>query len=182
MAGMSETENMNETVNPAPVDESGPEAAGDPAELAGKLAEQTARAEEYLNMLQRTQADFENFRRRTRQEKEEAQKYCSWRLVTNLLPVLDNFERAMAAGGDDIQSFRSGMEMIFRQLKDVLEKEGVQAMQAVGEEFDPTKHEAVMSVQSAEHPNNTVVEDVQKGYLLLDRVIRPAMVKVATNG
>lgn len=178
---MSENENLNETINQAPAEEPGPETTGDPAELAAKLVEQTARAEEYLNMLQRTQADFENFRRRTRQEKEEAQKYCSWRLVTNLLPVLDNFERAMAAGGDDIQSFRSGMELIFRQLKDVLEKEGVQAMQTVGEEFDPTRHEAVMSVQSAEHPNNTVVEDVQKGYLLLDRVIRPAMVKVATN-
>jgi len=176
---MSENETVNATANRTQAEEPGPETAADPAELAAKLAEQTARAEEYLQLLQRTQADFENFRRRTRQEKEEAQKYCSWRLITNLLPVLDNFERAMTAGGDDLQSFKSGMEMIFRQMKDVLEKEGLQAMEPVGEEFDPTRHEAVMSVANSGHPGNTVVEDMQKGYLLMDRVIRPAMVKVA---
>lgn len=142
---------------------------------------QTDLVQEYLQTLQRVQADFENFRRRTRLEKEEAQKYCSQRLITNLLPVLDNFERALAAGGDDVQSFMAGMELIFRQFKDVLEKEGLQAMQPVGEDFDPTKHEAVMTVASPEHPNNTVVEDLQKGYLLVDRVVRPAMVKVASN-
>lgn len=140
-----------------------------------------AQAQEYLQMLQRVQADFDNFRRRIRIEKEEAQKYCSQRLITSLLPVLDNFERALNAGGEDVQSFMAGMELIFRQFRDVLEKEGLQAIQAVGEEFDPTKHEAVMTVASPEHANNTVVEDLQKGYLLLDRVIRPAMVKVASN-
>lgn len=137
--------------------------------------------QEYLQMLQRVQADFDNFRRRTRIEKEEAQKYCSQRLITSLLPVLDNFERALAAGGADVQSFMAGMELIFRQFRDALEKEGLKSIQAVGEEFDPTKHEAVMTVESTEHPGNTVVEDLQRGYLLQDRVIRPAMVKVASS-
>ncbi len=151
------------------------------AELTANEAAEAARVEEYLQMLQRTQADFENFRRRIRQEKEESLKYCSQRLVTNLLPVLDNFERALAAGGADVQSFMAGMELIFRQLKEVLEKEGLNAMPVVGEEFDPAKHEAVMQVESSTYADNTVAEELQKGYLLLDRVIRPAMVKVVQN-
>lgn len=160
----------------------------EPEEEVEKAAEnqtgtedQNELAQEYLQALQRVQADFENFRRRTRLEKEEAQKYCSQRLISNLLPVLDNFERGLAAGGADVQSFMAGMELIFRQFKEVLEREGLCAMQAVGADFDPTRHEAVMTVASPEHSANTVVEDLQKGYLLLDRVLRPAMVKVASN-
>ena len=171
-------EDLNQTTSTGENSQEGQEPQ---EELSAKLAEETARAEEYLQMLQRTQADFENFRRRTRQEKEDALKYCSQRVMTNLLPVLDNFERAMASGGDDVQSLKSGMELIFRQLKDVLEKEGLAPMEAVGAEFDPTRHEAVMQVESSEHPDNTVAEELQKGYLLVDRVIRPAMVKVAKN-
>lgn len=141
-----------------------------------------AQAEEYLQLLQRVQADFDNFRRRTIQEREDQAKYCSMRLATSLLPVLDNFERALQAPGDDLKQFMEGMELIYRQLKGSLEKEGVQAMEAVGREFDPNFHEAVMHAPSEEHTDNTVIEDFQKGYTLLDRVIRPAMVKVAKNG
>jgi len=138
-----------------------------------------AQADEYLQLLQRVQADFDNFRRRTHQEREDWSKYCSARMVANLLPVLDNFERALHAAGSDINNFLEGMQLIYKQLKDVMEKEGVMTMDAVGKEFDPNFHEAVMQEPSEEHPDNTVLEELQKGYLLADRVIRPAMVKVA---
>lgn len=140
-----------------------------------------AKAEEYLQLLQRVQADFDNFRRRTAQERQETAKYCSQRLATGLLPVLDNFERALKAEGEDLQGFRNGIELIYRQLRDVLEKEGVKSMEAVGSQFDPNLHEAVMQEQSDQYDDNVVMEEFQKGYLLADRVIRPAMVKVAQN-
>ena len=140
-----------------------------------------AKAEEYLQLLQRVQADFDNFRRRTAQERQEAAKYCSQRLAMGLLPVLDNFERALKAEGEDLQGFRNGIELIYRQLRDVLEKEGVKPMDAVGSQFDPNLHEAVMQEQSDQYDDNVVMEEFQKGYLLADRVIRPAMVKVAQN-
>lgn len=138
-------------------------------------------AEEYLQLLQRVQADFDNFRRRTIQEREDMSKYCSARLATNLLPILDNFERALAASGDDIKQFMEGMQLIYRQLRDTLEREGIKAIECMGTEFDPNFHEAVMQAPSEEHPDNTVIEEFQKGYLLLDRVLRPAMVKVAKS-
>jgi len=140
-----------------------------------------AKADEYLQLLQRVQADFDNFRRRTAQERQEAAKYCSQRLATGLLPVLDNFERALKAEGEDLHGFRNGIELIYRQLRDVLEKEGVKPMDAVGSQFDPNLHEAVMQEQSDQYDDNVVMEELQKGYLLADRVIRPAMVKVAQN-
>lgn len=140
---------------------------------------QKALAEEYLNRLQRLQADFENYRRRVNKEKEEFHKYASESLICSLLPILDNFERAIAAG--EGENLLSGVEMIFRQLKETLEKEGLCPIQAVKTEFDPNRHEAVMTVENDEHPDNTVIEEFQKGYLLKDKVIRPAMVKVSKN-
>jgi len=140
-----------------------------------------AKADEYLQLAQRVQADFDNFRRRTIQEREESAKYCSMRLALSILPVLDNFERAFHAKGEDIKQFMEGMELIYRQLRDVLEKEGVKPMDAVGDEFDPNLHEAVMQEASDKFPNNTVMEEFQKGYFLADRVLRPAMVKVAKS-
>lgn len=141
----------------------------------------TAQAEEYLQLLQRVQADFDNFRKRTAQERADWSKYCSMRLATSLLPILDNFERALKAGGDDLDSFREGIELIYRQLKDVLEKDGIKIMETVGKEFDPNFHDAVMQGPSEEYPDNTVMEEFQKGYILVDRVLRPAMVKVAKS-
>lgn len=148
---------------------------------AGESDKQKNKAEEYLQLLQRIQADFDNFRKRTAQERSDWSKYCSQRLATSLLPILDNFERALQAGGDDINSFRGGIELIYRQLKDALEKDGIKTMETVGKEFDPNFHEAVMQGPSEDYPDNTVIEEFQKGYLLVDRVLRPAMVKVAKN-
>lgn len=153
------------------------EAQGDPAEVK----EARAQAEELQQRLLRAQADFDNFRRRTVKEKEELAQYASSKLVTQLLPVLDNFERALAAAqtGSEEQSFVKGVDMIFRQFMQVLEQEGVKAMNAVGEPFNPEFHQAIMQVESEEHEEGTVVEEVQKGYMLKDRVLRPAMVKVS---
>ncbi|TEB07229.1 heat shock protein GrpE [Pelotomaculum schinkii] len=156
-----------------------PAAGSDPAELQRLLAEQTTRAQDYYDRLLRLQADFENFRRRTRQEKDDYYKYASEQLVVALLPVLDNFGLALAAEGDSIEGFKAGVEMIYKQLLDVLATEGVTPIQAVGEPFDPTRHEAVAQDDSGEHPANTVVEEFRRGYSLREKVIRPSMVKVA---
>jgi molecular chaperone GrpE len=170
------------------VEDNGPQEAGaegvpaegsDPDELQRLLAEQTTRAQDYYDRLLRLQADFENFRRRTRQEKDDYYKYASEQLVLALLPVLDNFGLALAAEGDSIEGFKAGVEMIYKQLLDVLATEGVTPIQAVGEPFDPTRHEAVAQDDSGEHPANIVVEEFRRGYFLRDKVIRPSMVKVA---
>jgi molecular chaperone GrpE len=100
--------------------------------------------------------------------------------VVELLPVLDNFERAVSAAKDnpDFTSFSQGVEMILRQMQTALSKEGLKAMDVVGQPFDPNLHEAVLRVDSEEHPENTVVEELQKGYYLKEKVLRPCMVKV----
>lgn len=151
--------------------------AGDPA--AALTAVQT-QAEEYLARLQRLQADFENFRRRTRQERDDLLRFASEDLICKLLPVLDNMERALVASGDQ-ESLHKGVEMVYRQFLEVLGGQGLTPVCAVGQEFDPNLHQAVMQIPSPAHADNTVVEELQKGYQLKDKVIRPAMVKVANN-
>ncbi|MFH5182746.1 nucleotide exchange factor GrpE [Paenibacillus sp. TAB 01] len=139
-------------------------------------------ADEHHQRLLRAQADFDNFRRRTRQEKEEFAKYASLKVVEQLLPVVDNFERALAAGKDsnDYDALIKGVDMIFRQLDQVLAAEGLTRMETVGQPFNPEFHQAVMQVESDEHEEGIVVEELQKGYLLKDKVLRPAMVKVSS--
>ncbi|MCF6137981.1 nucleotide exchange factor GrpE [Pseudalkalibacillus berkeleyi] len=136
--------------------------------------------DEIKNRLLRTQADYDNFRRRTREEKEAAAKYRAQSIVEGLLPVIDNFERAlsMEAAEEQNESLLQGMKMVYNQLIEALKNEGVEEVDAVGAEFDPHLHQAVMQVQEDDHEDNTVVEVLQKGYVLKDRVIRPAMVKV----
>lgn len=149
-------------------------AENDPvSELEKELAE-------IKNRMLRTQADYDNFRRRSREEKEAANKYRALGMVEGLLPVIDNFERAMnvEANDENAKSLLQGVQMVYNQLIDVLQKEGVEEITAKGEVFDPHLHQAVMQVQSDEFENNTVVEVLQKGYKLKDRVVRPAMVQV----
>ncbi|MCA0982696.1 nucleotide exchange factor GrpE [Halobacillus yeomjeoni] len=136
--------------------------------------------EEINNRLLRLQADYDNFRRRTQKEKEADRKYRSQSLVEELIPVLDNFDRALQVevDGDSFKNFADGMEMVYQQFKSALEKEGVEEIPAVGEEFDPHLHQAIMQVEDENYESNIVVEELQKGYRLKDRVIRPSMVKV----
>jgi molecular chaperone GrpE len=149
--------------------------------LKAELAQAKAKAEEHYDHLLRLQAEFDNYRKRTQKEKAELIKYASERIVEDLLPVLDNFERAASAAkaNPDIIAFSQGVDMIFRQLQTALSKEGLKAMEAVGQPFDPNLHEAVLRVASEEHPENTVVEELQKGYYLKEKVLRPCMVKVS---
>lgn len=149
---------------------------------ASELEQLRQLVEEHQQRALRAQADFDNFRRRTRQEKEEFAKYASMKVVEQLLPVVDNFDRALAASKDtkDFDSLLKGVEMIFRQLDQVLANEGLKAMDAVGQPFNPEFHQAIMQVESDEHEEGIVVEEVQKGYMLKDKVLRPAMVKVSS--
>ncbi|MCL6458290.1 MAG: nucleotide exchange factor GrpE [Gorillibacterium sp.] len=130
----------------------------------------------------RGQADFDNFRRRTRQDKEEFAKYASSKVITGILPVVDNFERALSTSREtqDFDSLFKGVEMIFRQLEQLLEQEGVKSMDTVGQPFNPELHQAIMQVESAEHEEGIVVEEIVKGYVLRDKILRPAMVKVSS--
>lgn len=146
-----------------------------------ELEEQRKLADENYQRYLRTQADFDNFRRRSRLEKEDFAKYASTKLLEQLLPVVDNFERALGASRDsnDFEALLKGVDMIFRQLDQVLVQEGLAPMNAVGQPFNPEFHQAIMQVESEEHEEGIVVEEIQKGYMLKDKVLRPAMVKVS---
>lgn len=155
------------------------------AELSTRLAEADARAQEYWNRLVRLQADFENFRKRAMREKEELFNFAGEELIKKLLPVLDNFELALASGREnpeDQKGFYAGVEMIYRQLKDLLFAEGLAPVPALREEFDPGRHEAVGWEETGEKGmDNIILKELRKGYFLKDKVIRPAMVVVARS-
>lgn len=136
--------------------------------------------EEKQNRLLRLQADLENYRRRVRLDQEAAMKYRAQSLIENILPALDNFERALnvEAKEEETKQLLKGMEMVHRQLQDALKTEGLEVIEASGKEFDPNFHQAVMQVEDSNFASNVVIEELQKGYLLKDRVVRPTMVKV----
>lgn len=141
-----------------------------------------ARAEacDYLNSLQRLKAEFENFRKRMLKEQSAHLTMASRNIIIKLLPVLNNFERALShADQTDFDDFYSGVKLLYNQLNDVLEKEGLKEIDPLGCEFDPQKHEAMMRVVSKEHKENTVAEVFEKGYELKGKVIKVAKVKVA---
>jgi molecular chaperone GrpE len=149
-------------------------------DYAAEIQNLTSKLEEADNRYLRLQADFDNFRRRTRLDIEAGEKYKAQKLVTELLPTLDNFERALQIEADNEQtrSLLQGMEMVYRSLVDALKKEGVEPIEAVGKEFDPNFHQAVMQGEDENFGSNIVSAEFQKGYMLKDRVIRPSMVKV----
>lgn len=155
-----------------------------PAEQLEKLQKEieqlNSKLEEADNRYLRLQADFDNFRRRTRLDQEASEKYRAQSIVTDLLSVLDNFERALQIEVDNEQtkSLLQGMDMIYRGLLDALKKEGVEPIEAIGKEFDPHIHHAVMQGSDENYGPGVVIEEFQKGYVLKDRVIRPSMVKV----
>ncbi|KGX88928.1 nucleotide exchange factor GrpE [Pontibacillus litoralis] len=136
--------------------------------------------DEMYERLLRLQADYDNFRRRTKVERANDLKYKAQDLAEELIPALDNFERALQMDVQDeaAQKFVEGMNMVYRQITDALEKQGVEVIAAKGELFDPQYHQAVMQVEDENYESNVVVEELQKGYKLKDRVIRPSMVKV----
>ena len=147
-----------------------------------KIAELETELSSLKDQYLRKQADFENFRKRIFREKEDAVKYANGNLLIDLVTIIDDFERAIKSSEDskDFDSFHSGIALIEKQFIGLPERNwGLKRFESAGQEFDPEKHEALMAVESAEHDAQTVLEDFQKGYMLHDRVIRHAKVKVA---
>ena len=170
----------------APPQESGETQAGESEETAPEDADAIrekyeAELAEKENRYLRLQADFENFRRRTRQEKEELAAVVTQNLLKDLLPFLDNFERALAAENSDAESLRAGVEMMYKQLVEALKKEGLEYIETKDKPFDPNFHQAVMRVEDAEKEDGEIVAELQKGYMVKGRVIRPSMVQVVGN-
>jgi len=150
-----------------------------PAVTAEELAAAVAKQEEYLNMAQRVQADFENFRRRNQNVRKEAFDEGACAFATTLLPAIDNMERAIAAAQNSPdESLRSGVEMVYRQLCETFEKRGITTIDRKGEKFDPNLENAVMQGAPEDGEPGTVCEVFQKGYQLEGKVLRHAMVKV----
>ena len=166
-----------DTAAESPAEEAQPEAAADSEQIARLEAEK----QESEERLKRLQADFENFRRRTRQEKEELAAVVTQGLLTDMLPLLDNFQRAMAAEAKDIESFKQGVEMIYKQFQDALAKNGLEVIDTTDAKFDPNFHQAVMRVQDPEKEDDTIAAELQKGYMAKGRVLRPSMVQVVAN-
>lgn len=130
---------------------------------------------------QRLQADFENFRKRTIKEKEELRSIAAKNIIEDMLPVLDNLHRALDAGGQkgDLEQFIEGVQMIYAQFWGVLEKHGLEYIDCVGSEFDPEIHQAVMQQEISDGEDNKILDEIQKGYLLNGKLIRPSMVCVS---
>ncbi|WP_244527470.1 nucleotide exchange factor GrpE [Lihuaxuella thermophila] len=176
---MEEAEPEHSDVDEAPSTQEWVQQAAEYKRLADQWQKQ---AEENRQQYLRALADLENFRRRARKEKEDAVKYAVVPLLEALLPVLDNFERALEAADQnhDAQALQEGIEMVYRQFLNVLSQAGLTLIEAEGKPFDPHQHHAVMQVDSEEHEPGMVVEELQAGYRYLDRVIRPSMVKISS--
>ena len=147
------------------------------------LEESGRLASEYLDHLQRLQAEFDNYKKRVDREKAELIKYASAELVSELIDIMENLERGVvsAKGSDDIDSIIKGMEMVSTRLKDILGSRGLRPIEAVGKKFDPHYHEAMMMTPTDEYPYNTVIEEFQQGYMIKDKVIRYSKVRVSVN-
>ncbi|MGH9642589.1 MAG: nucleotide exchange factor GrpE [Terriglobales bacterium] len=163
-------------------EEVGTSSANAPVEAREVSEVEKLRAERdaLLDRLARQQAEFDNARKRALREQQEFRDFAAADVIKNLLPVLDSFERALKAAGEKSE-FRNGIELIYRQLQDALHKIGVQPIKAVGERFDPKVHEAIEMVDSADVPDHHVLDELQRGYKYKDRLLRPAMVRVARN-
>ena len=153
----------------------------DAAALKAQVESLKAALEEKDNRVKRLQADFENFRRRTSKEREEIGNVVTQELLKNLLPIVDNFDRAMATEQQDGEAFKKGVEMIYTQLHETLKNAGLELIDTAGQKFDPNFHQAVMRVENPDLEDDTIAQELQKGYIVKGRVIRPSMVQVVSN-
>jgi molecular chaperone GrpE len=150
------------------------------AAVVDELARLQTEKDELLRTMVRRQADFENYKKRIERERGEERGRATAALIENMLPILDGFERALAAHGDPPhEDYRKGFELIYKQLLETLTRYGLEPIEAVGQPFDPNFHYAVDRVESPGQPENTVVEEHQRGYKFHDRVLRPSMVRVS---
>lgn len=168
---------MRETAQEAVID--GPGELGDDAAAGDETLQQEN--QDLKNRYLRTLADFDNLRKRTEREKADFFRYATAAVLKDLLPILDNFDRAMEHSDAD-DEFHKGVELIYKQLYDVLYRNGLRPIDEVGVHFDPNIHEGVMREEDLTVPSHTVTMILQKGYFLHDRLLRPAMVKVAVGG
>jgi molecular chaperone GrpE len=164
-----------------------------PISIAGKAADDIAASETeklraerdaLLDRLARLQAEFDNARKRAVREQQDFREFAAADVIKNFLPILDSFERALKVGDDsnsNSNEFRNGIELIYRQFQDALQKIGVQPIVSVGQPFDPRIHEAVEMVDTTEVPDHHVLDELQRGYKYKERLLRPAMVRVARN-
>mgnify|MGYP003586142014 CR=1 FL=1 len=174
---------IEEAESPAAEEET-PEAKDESPEvpdISPEMEKLQAEKQESEDRLKRLQADFENFRRRTRQEKEDLAAVVIQGMLTDMLPLLDNFQRAMAAEAKDIESFKQGVEMIYKQFQEALAKNGLEAIDTTNAKFDPNFHQAVMRVKNPEKEDEMIAAELQKGYMAKGRVLRPSMVQVVAN-
>ena len=177
---INEAETQQEEVKPA-AEEAVEEAAETQEQAVDETEKLKAEIEEKKNQYLRLQADFENFRRRTRQEKEELGNVVTQTILKDMLPLLDNFERALASDNKDSEGFHKGVEMIYNQFAEALKKNGLEYIETEGKKFDPNFHQAVMRVQNPDLEDETIAAELQKGYIVKGRVVRPSMVQVVSN-
>ncbi len=138
---------------------------------------------EYLKHLERLQADFDNYKKRQEKKQKEFIEFANERLISDLLTVLDNLERALESTKNekDTKSIKEGINNTLKEFRNILNKEGVRSMQSIGHRFDPYKHNAVMKIETDKHSEDMVTEEFLKGYYIKSKVLRPAMVKVAVS-
>jgi molecular chaperone GrpE len=152
-----------------------------PAPEASELQKIRSERDTLLDRLARSQAEFENARKRAAKEQQEFRDFAVADAIKAFLPAIDSFERALSAPASKPNEFRNGVELIYKQLQDALSKLGVRPVPAKGEPFDPRVHEAIEMVETSDVPDHQVMDELQKGYKLKDRLLRPAMVRVAKN-
>jgi molecular chaperone GrpE len=178
-------ENETEVESEMSTDENGSEEENDLAELdpvkilEKDLLDAKNELTEQKDKFVRLQAETDNFRKRLSREKEEFSQYANERLFKELLPIFDNFERALEDPSNDIKSLKEGLEMILNQFSSFLEKEKVEPIEAIGKTFDPMIHEVLTSEESSEHEENTIISQFVKGYTINNRVIRPSQVVIS---
>ncbi|HLC25424.1 MAG TPA: nucleotide exchange factor GrpE [bacterium] len=151
------------------------------SQLEMEVTRKSEEGKQNFDRLLRLQAEFENYKKRVSREKEEFSRYAHEKTLREFLPIVDNLYRALEAVkmGGELHSLKTGLDLILQQIKEAFQKLGVTEIKSLGEPFDPTVHEAVMRVDSEGQEDNTVVDELEKGYLLYDRVLRPAKVSVS---
>jgi molecular chaperone GrpE len=180
MTNQPDDASENQTV---PSGEESPVMEVSAAEFAAANEKLQAEKRELLDRLLRSQAELDNFRKRTQKEKEEIRQHGAENLIRSLLPTLDGVERALQHRDESVpETFFQGLELIYRELGEVLGRSGLVAVETEGQLFDPYLHQAVETVNAPGHRENEIVEEMQRGYKLKNKLLRPAIVKVALGG
>ena len=174
------TENKS-ALEPDEIDDDDPKSASDISSLNSELR---AERDEYLDRLQRKQAEFENYKKRTEAERQQQSKRATIQLIAEILPILDDFERALETTTDTSDTeqpdaYRTGIEQIYRKLTELLKKRGVAPIETIGKAFDPNFHEAVVHEESDDHKDGEIIEEYRRGYMLGSELLRASMVRVA---